>query len=149
MGLCLSTLSWAGMEEATPGYPSFPKNLPGWVGVNLSLGYNLITLSICSRRTLHIWHWFCSGGNLLCPPNSWFKCYWTTQLPAILASLSGQMWLGDTLHSDWGCDSAPGLDMGKLDSRAVKTSSFEVLNQGNLHPAKLSGHIVPQTLFSK
>lgn len=69
---------------------------------------------------LHARCWLCSGGDLLCPPASWFKCHRTLQFPGVSTNTSGQVELEDTLPSEWGCKSAPCLVVGKLGSRVTK-----------------------------
>ena len=123
--LCLGSKG-RGLLQATL---NFPNRVSGWEGLGstLSHGYKLILLPTHSRGTLHAQYWFCSEGNQFCLP----ACLSARALLSCTASRYfhyplDHMWLGVTLHSRCGCDSAPWLRVGKPGSRADKTPYLRI-----------------------
>lgn len=92
----------------------------------LQSGYELMPPFMNSRVIIHNLQCLWSGDDQLCTPTSWLDYGWTTQLPAIPTSPSGQMCLGDTLHSRWNCKSAHFLGVGKPCCKAGKTSHLRI-----------------------
>lgn len=87
-------------EDPSQAILSFPNRFSKGEGLvaTLSLGFELITLPMHSRGTLHTQYWLCSGSNQLCLPTSWCEGCWAAQLQDVSASPSSQMWLEDTLQ---------------------------------------------------
>lgn len=108
---------------------NFPNRVSGWEGLGntLSHGYKLILLPIHSRGTLHAQYWFCSEGNQFCLP----ACLSARALLSCTASRyfhypPDHIWLGVTLHSRCGCDSALCLRVGKPGSRVGKNPYLRI-----------------------
>ena len=111
--LCLSPLAWMGEGGDPSGHSPFPKQAfwLGWAEIDpqLSLGYELIPLPVCSRKaSLHTWYWPCSG--VIC----------SVHLPLSSTAPGLQSFLELTPDHGWGRDSAPCLGLGKLSSRATE-----------------------------
>lgn len=115
-------------------------------GSAFSLSYELIPLpmhSTCSRPS--------SGFALRTITSACLPLSLSTMgSPASRVTIpSGQMGTEDTLHSEWGYDSAPRLDMGELSSREGKTSIGRCPNQADLHPAGFPHQNVPLIWFCR
>lgn len=89
----------------------------------LSLGSELITLPVCRMGTLHTWYWLYSRGNQPCPPP--LSC--SPTLGPLGSTTSRHccqpfcsVGLEDMLHSAWGCDFTPSLNIDKLGYRPSK-----------------------------
>lgn len=57
---------------------------------------------------------------------SQLEIYWDVTSSKCFHYPLDHIWLGDTLHSRWGCDSVPCLSVGKLGSRAGKTPYLRI-----------------------
>lgn len=88
-------------------------------------------------------------GNNLCLPYSLLECCWATQLPGVIASISGQMGSGATFNSrpDNYSDLVSGCKETRLWGRQI--SWFEYLNQTDQHPTKLSSQTFLPNWFYK
>lgn len=111
---------------------NFPNRLSSWegLGATLSLGYESISLSVQGKElSAHS-----TGFALAVISSVHLPFRWSTAgLLDVPARPSGQVWLGDTLLSEWDSDSALCLD----------------LNQADLHLTKFLGQSVPLTWFSR
>lgn len=92
-----SLLAWVGRGGTAPATLYFPNRISSWEGQGaiLSLSYELILLPVHNTGTFHTRYWLCSEGDQFCSPISLLVCHWASQFPGI----SGQMGVGDTLHS--------------------------------------------------
>ena len=97
-GLFSSSPAWVGGEWPTQATLNFSGSLFSWEGLEFTFSpsYELMPLPICSTRMFH-WYWLCSGCNQLCPPTSQLECCWASQFPGVVAKLSGQLGLTDSI----------------------------------------------------